>query len=575
MTEENIEYKASATLLEYTMELHDYLDPSLQYIKSISDYTEFMLAEKTSHERIHAYLKRESVKLDSARDIDTTGIYGYIDGEFMDGSDWVPDEDYVPTERPWYIESLDYGGELVFVTPYVDEMTGDTIMTLGILLNDGESVIALDAKMNEFQSIIKQSVYDDELTQVLVIDRDGTVIAHSDDGKVGSNFLQTDDVIDRMIARKLIEEGQMQFNVSIDDVAFVVYADNLGGGWYVLSLTEESQMYSRVIKVFMVSVLAGIIGTVLIFHVALMITLRRLEVEDYNINLLSISNIYLLTFKINLEDDTYEKISCSSREICEYVGDNWNKAREYLTDLLKIRTDPVSLPDVLEFSDLSTLEDRLANTNSITCEFMNIDKVWHRARFIVAERESSGKLKSVLFAVEVIDDEKRTRDRLKYLSETDTLTGINNRGSGENKIRHFLMEGDGGMFILLDIDKFKTYNDTFGHESGDKVIVAVANALSRTFRDRDIVMRLGGDEFAAFVPQVTDRKKGAAIVDRFIDEMKTVRVPEAGDREIFVSIGVAFYSAGDCSSFEDVYRKADECAYISKQYPGTKATYYN
>lgn len=575
ITKENIEYKANSTLLKYTRDLHEFLDPSIQYIKSISDYTEYMLAEGVSHEKIHAYLVRESVKLDSTHDIETTGIYGFIDGEFMDGANWIPDEDYIPTERPWYIESVEYDGELVFVTPYIDEMTGDTIMTFAKLLNDKVSVVALDCKMNEFQSIIARSNNDDDLTEVLVIDRNGTVIAHSDEAKVGTNFFNTDDIIDRMIARKLIEEEQMRFNVSYDDVADVVYADYLEGGWYVLSVTRESELFSRVITVFVISVVAGVIGTVLIFHIALMITIRRLELEDYNINLQSISNIYLLMFKIDLLEDTFEKIGCTSAEICDYVGDNWSNADSYLVELFKIRSDPASLPDVLEFADLNTLGNRLKDTDTITCEFMNKEKIWYRARFITAEKTTEGTLKSVLFAVEFIDEEKRARDRLKYLSETDTLTGINNRGSGENKIRRCLLDGEGGMFILLDIDRFKIYNDTYGHEVGDKVIIAVADALKRTFRDRDIVMRLGGDEFAAFVPCVTDRKKGAVIVERFIEEMSRVRVPEAGDREIQVSIGVAFCHGEECSCFEDVYHNADQCTYISKQNTGTRATYYN
>ena len=55
------------------------------------------------------------------------------------------------------------------------------------------------------------------------------------------------------------------------------------------------------------------------------------------------------------------------------------------------------------------------------------------------------------------------------------------------------------MFCLFDVDKFKAINDTFGHVVGDEVLVAIANCMKNTFRDRDIIMRLGGDEFVAVI----------------------------------------------------------------------------
>ena len=73
----------------------------------------------------------------------TNGIYAYINGEYLDGVGWVPDEDYVPTERPWYIDAVAGAGKVVVVDPYVDAQTGTTMVTLARLLNDGKSVVAV------------------------------------------------------------------------------------------------------------------------------------------------------------------------------------------------------------------------------------------------------------------------------------------------------------------------------------------------------------------------------------------------------------------------------------------------
>ena len=82
------------------------------------------------------------------------------------------------------------------------------------------------------------------------------------------------------------------------------------------------------------------------------------------------------------------------------------------------------------------------------------------------------------------------------------MTGLYNRGSGERQISHLLQEKTGGLLCLIDCDKFKTINDTYGHSTGDKVIIAVAETMQKSCRDKDVVLRLGGDEFAVFMPEM-------------------------------------------------------------------------
>lgn len=72
------------------------------------------------------------------------------------------------------------------------------------------------------------------------------------------------------------------------------------------------------------------------------------------------------------------------------------------------------------------------------------------------------------------------------------MTGIRNRGSGENKITEYLVRKQCGLLCLLDCDKFKSINDTYGHAVGDKVIIAIADTLRKSCRDDDVVLRLAG-----------------------------------------------------------------------------------
>ena len=176
--------------------------------------------------------------------------------------------------------------------------------------------------------------------------------------------------------------------------------------------------------------------------------------------------------------------------------------------------------------------------------------------------------------VELIDEEHRERDKLQYLSEIDRLTGINNRGSGEAKICQLLESGNGGMFILLDADHFKSINDNSGHGVGDKVIVSIAHALKKTFRENDVVLRLGGDEFAAFAPGISSPVNGRSIVDDLIKCVTEIEIPEMKGRKIEISVGVAFYQMYDTFPFEELYKRADRCTYLSKKHLGSYATYH-
>ena len=229
---------------------------------------------------------------------------------------------------------------------------------------------------------------------------------------------------------------------------------------------------------------------------------------------------------------------------------------------------------VTEFTDLSTLNERMKFSDTITVEYLTYDHLWQRARFIVMARDKNKNLLDVLFTTEVIDDEKRARDRFQYLAETDQLTGINNRGSGQEKISDLLTQNVGGLFVFFDVDKFKFINDNFGHDVGDEVLIAIAGTMHQSFRERDVIMRLGGDEFAVYMPSVFTVESGEQVLERFITAIHSMNIPKLGDHKIDISIGAAFYYPTDTFSFDELYQRADACAYESKKTKGSVITFY-
>ena len=173
--------------------------------------------------------------------------------------------------------------------------------------------------------------------------------------------------------------------------------------------------------------------------------------------------------------------------------------------------------------------------------------------------------------IDKIVNDAKEKEKLIVLSETDRMTGLLNRVCGELKVEDSLRNGNGGLFMLLDVDKFKSFNDNYGHDVGDKVIISVANCLKTAFREHDIVFRLGGDEFGAYAAEVHDKKVAERIINRFIDNLKTIVVPELGDIEITASIGAVIVQPGEPADFADNYKLIDNGVYESKKVKGKSA----
>lgn len=124
----------------------------------------------------------------------------------------------------------------------------------------------------------------------------------------------------------------------------------------------------------------------------------------------------------------------------------------------------------------------------------------------------------------------------------------------------------------MHIDHFKAINDTCGHQTGDIVIRAVADALRGTFRANDVCMRLGGDEFAVYAVGIVGREMAEAIVRRLFDRIDGIAIAELRGEKVSVSAGAALYAGGEPSSFDALYALADEAMYACKGIPGNNLT---
>ncbi|MFC3225721.1 diguanylate cyclase domain-containing protein [Marinibaculum pumilum] len=156
-------------------------------------------------------------------------------------------------------------------------------------------------------------------------------------------------------------------------------------------------------------------------------------------------------------------------------------------------------------------------------------------------------------------------EQLAAAAVTDPLTGLANRRGTMERLTALAAQGDAARFVLMlaDIDRFKSINDTFGHEAGDQALVQVAERLSTAVGDEDFVGRWGGEEFLV-VLVVPDRAAAEARAVRLTEAVRdqAITTPQ-GPLEVQVSSGLCWHRPG--RSVMQTILFADRALYAAKQ----------
>ena len=175
-----------------------------------------------------------------------------------------------------------------------------------------------------------------------------------------------------------------------------------------------------------------------------------------------------------------------------------------------------------------------------------------------------------------INDEKCEKEALINQAHRDALTGLYNRKTFEERVNTYLQErGDEeGAMMVVDLDHFKTVNDTLGHQGGDEVLEDLAREMAACFGEEAILGRLGGDEFLVFVRDIkTCKDKTVKTARALCQVMNRYYERNSGRTEVSVSVGLA-YSFRD-SAFETLYGMADEALYYMKDHGKNNVKVYD
>lgn len=282
---------------------------------------------------------------------------------------------------------------------------------------------------------------------------------------------------------------------------------------------------------------------------------------------LQTDNIY--TYEINLSKNTINLLNKSSKK------KNYDKLFEYF---IKHKIHSEDVQNVKEsFSRKNMLLSYFNGVNEFKADYRIKDNkgkyIWTECCIRVIKKISTDEIKGIL----LIKDISNIKE-LKEMSEKDPLTSLYNRRAIKKHIDNFLEnskedKSSSHAFIILDLDNFKTLNDTLGHVMGDIALQELSLKLIERFKDQSIIGRLGGDEFIVFLKNISSREELSKTLKKVLNDFTITYSHSDLSVAISVSIGVAVFPQ-DGTTFQELYKKSDIALYNIKNTSKNSFAFY-
>ena len=245
VTVRNIHEVGYDKLTSVCAQIENYLDTTKGMLWVTASTVDHMVQNDQPTDDIQQYLVDQTNAQIETFNFDYTGLYGYVGGEYLDGLNWVPDEDYEPTERDWYRQAIAANGDTIIVSPYVDAQTGEVVITITRMLTNGEDVVAVDLTLENIQEMAKSLNVRDE-GYGFIFDRDGLVIASKDESLKGLNLNDIAGMPELMASA--VETGDGYFEIEIDGTMNTVFVQTVLDQWYVVIIIDNNELYAESVQ---------------------------------------------------------------------------------------------------------------------------------------------------------------------------------------------------------------------------------------------------------------------------------------------------------------------------------------
>ena len=251
MLEEHVETVKQETLLAGTLSnakdaesINGILARGESVLRVTSRIAEKSLEHGATLAQIESLLVSESEYYKHSNDIVLCNMFGLLRDEFLSGGRWTPAVGYVPSNRPWY-QNAPMEKDKVALTPtHLNPHSGEQVVTISLRLSDKKSVLAVDLFLKDLLANVKKSDLSDML---VIIDKKGMVIAHTDITQNGKNYLSADfwGSDEEKLARNISFASSEPFVFNLRGKDYRVFSTLIQNEWYIVRLVEEKQLWKN------------------------------------------------------------------------------------------------------------------------------------------------------------------------------------------------------------------------------------------------------------------------------------------------------------------------------------------
>jgi len=210
------------------------------------------------------------------------GIYGYIRGEYLDGTNWEPPPGYAPRERPWFVAAVEKRGELAETVPYVDADSGEIVVSYSQELFDASEkslgVLSIDILLNQVGEKV-ENLRLSEKGYGILLNQNFEIMAHPNGEYAGRQLGSTGE--DYAKIQAILESGKNVTALGVtnyEHIKHIAFFKRLYNGWYIGSMTP-SDIYYRDLNI--MSLILTLVGSALMFVLSLLVSRQHLSIENY------------------------------------------------------------------------------------------------------------------------------------------------------------------------------------------------------------------------------------------------------------------------------------------------------